>query len=181
MLVIEIFKNILHLIIIENYMSRFLFTFGILFLVWLGFTTSLNPQELLTGVVLSLLIAMVAFKTFSDFGLSFFHPKKIFNIVKFIFVFLIALIKSNFDVARRVIDPKLPINPGIVTYTTKLNSDTAKVFLANAITLTPGTLSVDIIGNELFIHWIDVVSTDPKIIFNEIGADFERILKEIFE
>jgi len=162
-------------------MSRFLFTFGILFLAWLGFTTSFNPQELLTGAVVSLIIAFLAFKTFTDFGLSFFHPKKLLNIVKFIFVFIIALIKSNFDVARRVIDPKLPINPGIVTYKTKLKSDTAKVFLANAITLTPGTLSIDVIGDELFIHWIDVTSDDPEVIFNEIGADFERILKEIFE
>jgi len=162
-------------------MSRFLFTFGILFLVWLGFTTSLNPQELITGAVLSLLIALFAFKTFTDYGLSFFHPKKIFNIIKFTFVFFVALVKSNLDVAVRVINPKLPINPGIVTYKTNLKSDTAKVFLANAITLTPGTLSIDVIGDELFIHWIDVISDDPEVIFNEIGADFERILKEIFE
>ncbi|MBE9489563.1 MAG: Na+/H+ antiporter subunit E [Bacteroidetes bacterium] len=162
-------------------MSRFLFTFGILFIAWLGFTTSFNPQELLTGAVVSLIIASLAFKTFTDYGLSFFQPKKLYYIIIYIYVFIIALIKSNFDVARRVIDPKLPINPGIVTYKTKLKSDTAKVFLANSITLTPGTLSIDVIGDELFIHWIDVTSDDPEIIFNEIGADFERILKEIFE
>ncbi len=162
-------------------MSRFIFTFGMLFIAWLGFTTSLDPQELITGAVVSLLIAIVSFKTFTDYGLSFFHPKKIFNILKFIFVFIIALVKSNLDVALRVINPKLPINPGIVTYKTKLKSDTAKVFLANAITLTPGTLSIDVIGDEFYIHWIDVVSDDPEVIFNEIGADFERILKEIFE
>jgi len=162
-------------------MSRFLFTFAILFLAWLGFTTSFNPQELIVGAVLSLIIASLSFKAFTDYGLSFFHPKKLLNIVKYIFVFLIALIKSNFDVARRVINPKLPINPGIVTYKTKLKSDTAKVFLANSITLTPGTLTVDVIGDELFIHWIDVVSEDPEVIFNEIGANFERILKEIFK
>lgn len=162
-------------------MSRFLFTFVIFFLVWLGFTTSFNVQELLAGAAISLLITILSYKTFTDYGLKFFHPKKLFNIVKFIVVFLIALIKSNFDVARRVINPKLPINPGIVAYHTNLKSDTAKVFLANAITLTPGTLSVDVIDNVLYIHWIDVISKDPKVIFDEIGADFERILKEIFE
>ncbi|VAX22743.1 Na(+) H(+) antiporter subunit E [hydrothermal vent metagenome] len=162
-------------------MSRFIFTFIIFFLVWLGFTTSFDQQELLAGAVISLLITILSYKTFTDYGLSFFQPKKLFNIVKFIIVFLIALIKSNFDVARRVINPKLPINPGIVAYHTNLKSDTAKVFLANAITLTPGTLSVDIIDNILYIHWIDVISKDPKVIFDEIGADFERILKEIFE
>ncbi len=162
-------------------MSRFLYTFIILFLIWLGFTTSLDSQELIVGAGLSLLISLFAYKTFSSYGLAFFHPKKLYSIGKYLIVFFIALIKSNFDVARRVIDPRLPINPGIVTYHTKLKSDTAKVFLANSITLTPGTLSVDIIGDKFYIHWIDVISTDPEVIYNEIGADFEKILKEIFE
>ncbi len=162
-------------------MSRFLYTFLILFITWLGFTTSLDPQELIVGAGLSLLIALFAYKTFSSYGLSFFHPKKLYNIIKYLIVFLIALIKSNLDVARRVLDPRLPINPGIVTYHTKLKSDIAKVFLANSITLTPGTLSIDIIDDKLYIHWIDVISTDQEVIFNKIGADFAKILKEIFE
>ncbi|MEN8192908.1 MAG: Na+/H+ antiporter subunit E [Bacteroidota bacterium] len=161
--------------------SRFLFTFLILFLIWLGFTTSLNPQELIVGAGISLLITFFAYRTFSTYGLSFFQPKKIFNIFKYLIVFLFALIKANFDVARRVIDPRLPINPGIVTYHTKLKSDTAKVILANSITLTPGTLTVDIIDDKMYIHWIDVISKDSDEIYNNIGADFERILKEIFE
>ena len=162
-------------------MSKFLFTFIIFFLVWLGFTTSLDPQELVTGAVLSFIIAIFSYKTFTDYGLKYFSPKKIFYIVKFLIVFLIALVKANWDVAKRVISPKLPINPGIVTYKTKLTSDTAKVFLANAITLTPGTLTVDIIDDNLYIHWIDVITRDPQKIVEEIGLDFENILKEIFK
>lgn len=162
-------------------MNRFLFTFGALILIWIGFTTSLNPQELIVGAIVSLIIALLSFKSFTDKGLSFFQPKRIYHIFRFLITFFIALVKSNFDVARRVINPKLPINPGIVAYKTKLKNRTAKVFLANAITLTPGTLTVDIIDDELFIHWIDVISDNPEVIFNEIGADFEKILKEIFE
>ncbi len=162
-------------------MSRFLFTFIIFFLVWLGFTTSFDPQEVIAGIILSFIITLFSYKTFTDYGLKYFHPKRIFYIIKYLIVFLIALIKANWDVAKRVINPKLPINPGIVTYTTKLQSDTAKVFLANSITLTPGTLTVDIVDDKLYIHWIDVVSRDPQVIFDEIGANFENILKEIFK
>lgn len=162
-------------------MSRFLFTFIILLLVWLGFTTSFDSQELITGSILSLIISLFAYKTFTDVGLKYFKPRTLFYIGKYLIVFFIELIKANWDVAKRVINPKLPINPGIVTYTTKLKSDTAKVFLANSITLTPGTLTVDIIDDKLYIHWIDVVSRDPEEIFNKIGASFENILKEIFK
>ncbi len=162
-------------------MSKFVFTFAILFLLWIGFTTSFNPQELFVGASLSLIITAFGYKSFTNTALSFFHPKRVFNIIKYLFVFIIALIKSNLDVARRVISPSLPINPGIVTYKTNLKSEIAKVILANSITLTPGTLTVDIIGDSLFIHWLDVKSKDLDVIYKEIGEEFEVILQEIFE
>jgi multicomponent Na+:H+ antiporter subunit E len=162
-------------------MSRFLFTFIILFLIWLGFTTSFATSELITGAVISLIITSFVYKTFTDYGMKFFNPMRIGYIVQYLFVFLIALIKANLDVAKRVINPKLPINPGIVKYETKLKSRTAKVILANSITLTPGTLTVDIIDDNLYIHWIDVTSKEPDVIYKEIGESFEKILRKIFQ
>ncbi len=162
-------------------MSRFLFTFIILFLIWLGFTTSLATSELITGAVISLIITSFVYKTFTDYGMKFFSPMRVLYIIQYLFVFLIALIKANLDVARRVVDPKLPINPGIVKYDTKLKSKTAKVILANSITLTPGTLTVDIIDDALYIHWIDVTSKEPDVIYREIGESFEKILRKIFQ
>ncbi len=161
-------------------MSRFLFTFIILFLIWMAFTTSLATSELITGAVISLIITSFVYKTFTDYGMKFFKPVNIYYVLEYIVVFIIALIKANLDVARRVIDPKLPINPGIVKYESKLKSRTAKVILANSITLTPGTLTVDIIGDDLYIHWIDVTSKDPEVIYSEIGENFEKILRKVF-
>ncbi len=162
-------------------MSRFLFTFIVLFLIWLGFTTSLATAELITGAVLSLIIASFSYKTFTVEGLGFFSPRRVVLIIKYLFVFMIALIKANIDVAKRVISPKLPINPGIVEYKTQLTNPTAVTILANSITLTPGTLTVDVIDNSLFIHWIDVTTKDPEGIVREIGENFEKILKEFFK
>lgn len=63
--------------------------------------------------------------------------------------------KANFDVAYRVITGK--INPGIVKMSPGLKTDTALTFLANSITLTPGTLSVDTDDEKnLYVHWINV-------------------------
>ena len=90
------------------------------------------------------------------------------------------MLKANFDVARRVIAPSLPINPGIVTFKTKLKSDYAQMVLANSITLTPGTLSIDIIDDTFYVHWIDVKTLDSEQDFKEIAETFEKILLKIF-
>jgi multicomponent Na+:H+ antiporter subunit E len=80
----------------------------------------------------------------------------------------------------------LPIKPGNVKIKTSLNKDTARTILANSITLTPGTMSVDINPdkNEYYIHWIDVASSNPRDVnenTKKISSVFEKILKEIFE
>lgn len=82
--------------------------------------------------------------------------------------------------ARRVLSPSLPINPGIVKFKTKLTTNYSKMVLANSITLTPGTLTVDVIDDTFYIHWIDVKTTDPEKAFTEIAESFEKILLKIF-
>ncbi len=62
------------------------------------------------------------------------------------------IIKANIDVARIVLHPRLPIEPSIVKFKTTLKGDTAKVSLANSITLTPGTITMDIIGDTFYVH-----------------------------
>jgi multicomponent Na+:H+ antiporter subunit E len=100
--------------------------------------------------------------------------------IQYLIVFLIALVQSNLDVAKRVLTPSLPINPGIVKFKTKLKTNYSKMILANSITLTPGTLSIDIVDDTFYIHWIDVKSTDPEKAFTEIAENFEKILLKIF-
>ena len=99
----------------------------------------------------------------------------------YIFVFLGELIKSNFDVAARVANPKLPINPGIVKVKTKLKSKLGRIMLANSITLTPGTLTVDIDEdtNELYIHWIYAKELPAKI--EDICGTFPEWVRRIAE
>ncbi len=160
--------------------SQFFLTWGFLFLVWLAFTATLAKQEVLIGVITSFLIALITSKFLQCCTLKFLMPKTIFFIVVYILVFIRELLKANFDVARRVISPSLPINPGIVKFKTNLKSDYAKMVLANSITLTPGTLSVDIVDDTFYVHWIDVKSTDPEQAFKDIAESFEKILLKIF-
>ena len=90
------------------------------------------------------------------------------------------MIKANLDVAKRVIDPSLPINPAIVEISTDLKSNQAKLFLANSITLTPGTLTVDIVEDKLYVHWIDLTAEDPAEQKKIISEKFEKLLEGVF-
>ena len=97
------------------------------------------------------------------------------------FIFLWECIKANIDVMYRVVHPRMPVKPGIVKVKSALKTDIAKVFLANSITMTPGTITVDIIDDYFYVHWIYVHSKDPAIYTQKILGRFEKYLKRIFE
>lgn len=161
-------------------LSKYLYTFLIIWLLWYAFTTSLDPAELIVGAVIAAVISFITVRYFECCDPILLAPQHLLYFIQYFFVFLGALIKANFDVARRVINPKLPINPGIVKFESKLHNRFAKMVLANSITLTPGTLTVDVIGNTFYIHWIDVKGGDPETAYKEIAEPFERILLKIY-
>ncbi len=162
-------------------MSRYVFSFVVYLLFWVAFTSSLRPDELLAGVVLALVLAWLTGKEFSEDGMKNFSLRRIYYGILYIFVFLWEMVKANVDVALRAINPKIPINPGTVEVPTKLKTNVAKLALANSITLTPGTLTVDVIDDKLYIHWIYVKTEDPKETVAHISEVFEKYIKEIFE
>jgi len=85
--------------------------------------------------------------------------------------------------------PKMPIKPGIVKIKTSLKTESGITALANSITLTPGTLTVDLADEGqgdsrqtyLYIHWINVKSDDVEEATKYIAWKFEWFLKKIFE
>ena len=76
--------------------------------------------------------------------------------------------------------PSLPVNPGIVEVKTKLKSRLGRLILANSITLTPGTFTVEIRDDSLFIHWIDVKGSDPEEATEMIVRKFEKYLEVMY-
>ncbi len=161
-------------------LGRFVLNWIFLMLVWLMFTSTLFWQEVLVGAVVSMSLSLASIRLFTCCTFSILSPVRIFWMIWYFFVFLKALVVANLDVARRVISPSLPINPGIVKFKTKLTTNYSKMVLANSITLTPGTLTVDVVGDTFYIHWIDVETTDPEEAFKIIAEPFEKILLKIF-
>jgi len=160
--------------------SSYLTTFAVLLSLWLIFVNTLNWQEVLTGIVLSALVAAFGHTYFTQQGLRHFSLKKLLYFIIYIPIFFWEILKANLDVAYRVLHPKMPIKPGIVLIKTALKSDTGKLALANSITLTPGTLTMDIIDDNLLIHWINVKSEDPEEATELIAGRFEPYLRGIF-
>ncbi len=169
-------------------LSRYLYTVIVLFVIWLFMTASLDPQELAFGFVLSLIVAALTYEIFTTGGLSNLHPKKLAYAIAYIPYFLWAMIMANLDVAYRVLHPKRPIRPGVVKCRTVLKTDAGKLALANSITLTPGTITLDVDGESYFIHWIWVpeealTENDEehvKVTSANITNPFEKFLKVIF-
>ena len=157
-----------------------LYLFLILLLVWLLLTSSLHWQSVTTGAVVSVILTLFLGRTYARVGLPPISLKRIWYFALYLGVLLQEIVRANLDVAYRVLHPKLPIKPGIVVIKTELRQDIAKTILANSITLTPGTFTLDVIGDTLLIHWIDVRSEDPAETTRLIGQRFERYLRTVF-
>ena len=161
-------------------MKRFLH-FLILLVIWLLLTWSLEWREVVVGIIVALFAEIMLGDIFPSGAVKIFYPHRFFWLVIYTVVFLYYVVKANFDVAYRVLNIYLPIRPGIVKVRTKLTTDMARTFLANSITLTPGTLSVDVVGDHLYVHWINIVSEDPEEETAIIVRRFEQLLERIFE
>ena len=151
------------------------------FAVWLLLTWTTNVQNLIVGGVASLVVGLVFGNLFVESPAKVFQLGRWFWFILYIPVFTWEMAKANFDVAYRVLHPKMPITPGIVKVRTKLKSEMGKVFLANSITLTPGTFTIDLKDDILYIHWINVRYKDVDEATQDIVGRFEKYLIKIFD
>jgi multicomponent Na+:H+ antiporter subunit E len=166
---------------------RRLIYFVLGFIVWCLLTwpiseAGLDIQVLIAGLAVSLLVAVLFHEILPKEHHVFISPVRIFWFLLYLPVFFYYVIAANFDVVYRALHPKMPIKPGIVKIKTSLKTDSAITALANSITLTPGTLSVDVTDDGyLYIHWINVKSDDVEQATRYIAEKFERFIRRIFE
>ncbi|ODN30656.1 Na+/H+ antiporter subunit E [Fervidobacterium thailandense] len=154
--------------------------FLVSFFTWMVLTWSLDPQELAIGLLVSFVVSVV-FKRYYKITLDAKFPVRFLRFVfVYVPVFMWEMIKANLDVGSRVIMPDMGLKPGFVKVRTDLKSEVGKLVLANSITLTPGTITLDIDGQELHVHWIEVSGTDESS-KKAIYGRFEKVLKGVFE
>ena len=158
----------------------FIYLLPLSFAIWLALTSSLQLQEVVAGLGVCLVLSLWLSAYYSPLGLPAPGPRRLFFFVIYLVVLFWEIVKANFDVAYRVVHPRMPIRPGIVVIKTALKSDIAKMALANSITLTPGTFTLDVIGDRLLVHWINVKAEKPDEATRLIAGRFEKYLREIF-
>lgn len=154
--------------------------FGLLFLFWLLLNGSVALSTLLVGVIVAGAIVLFFSGSLSFLSGLRLTPAALIATVLYVGYFLKELVKANLAVAKIVLSPSLPINPAIVKVRTNLTHPVARLLLANSITLTPGTLSVEIKGEFLYIHWVDAKTTDIEAATQDIVAGFEKYLEVMY-
>jgi multicomponent Na+:H+ antiporter subunit E len=162
-------------------MKKRMAQFIISFLTWILLTWSLKPQDIMAGIIVALIVTILTRKLFPDDIVRLLNPRRFLFALLYIPYLVYYILLANLDVAYRVLNPYLPINPGIVRVKTNLKNDFAKTILANSITLTPGTLTVEVNGDDFYVHWINVSSDNPDVQKEIILGRFERMLRRIFE
>jgi len=148
-------------------------------LIWFLLTYPFSMQELIAGGTASLVILFIPLPGIDILGDLRWTPRAFIYGIGYFFFFLWELLKANLDVAFRVLHPSLPIEPGVVKVKTRLKTRLGRLLLANSITLTPGTITMEIDGEDIYVHWIKVQGVHDKERTEKIVEGFERYLEVI--
>ncbi len=139
-------------------MLRRTIVFAALFPVWIVLSGNLDGQHLLMGVIACAFVSIISGDlVFQD---RRGNPRDLpvigYRLAGYLCWLLWEVVLSNFHVLRLALSPTgmRDVRPRIVRFQTRLDSPTARYVLANSITLTPGTITVELVGNDLYIHAI---------------------------
>lgn len=154
--------------------------FVTLFLFWLLLNGSMSLATLISGVLVAGVIAFFFARHLSFLTGFNMTPAGFGAALMFVLYFLKELVKANLALAKLVLTPALPLSPAIVKVKTRLTHPVGRLMLANAITLTPGTLTTEIEGEHLYVHWVVAKNTDVEAATQEIVRGFEKYLEVIY-
>ena len=148
----------------------------LLALIWAAVTGSFSLANLIFGFLLG---AGALYLIREQVGsLGYFDRAR--RVISLIFLFIYELILSAWRVFILVMSPRMDLKPGIFAYPLKVDRDFEITLLANLITLTPGTLSVDVSEDRRFLYVHAIDCSDPDQTRQEIAEGFERKILEAF-
>lgn len=147
----------------------------VLAFLWVFMNGDFTVGTFITGYI----IGLVAVYILRNFLPGRFYIKRLYWMLRLIFIFIIELIKANIDVVRIVMAPKIDIHPGFYAYPNDLEEEWEVALLSTLITLTPGTVVVAISEDYsiIYIHGLDMDDADAEIA--NIKTAFEDVIKEV--
>lgn len=151
--------------------------FATMFIFWMLLNGTLALDVTVIGLVVAGLITWLLADSLSFLSGYRFTPAATLGYFGFFFK---ELVKANLSMAALVLNPALPIQPAFVKVRTRLTHPVGRLLLANSITLTPGTLSVVMKGEWIYVHWVVAETTDPEAATQAIVAGFEKYLEVMY-
>jgi len=156
-------------------------TAAVLFLIWIGLILSLDTQELVIGLAAALIVSVATGGALTGNLFRLLKPARLAAAVEYVFYFIWQMVKANIDIFFRVFKPVIPVRPGIVKAGLHVKSPRARSIVANSITLTPGTITVDTRGDFIFVHWVFLPEGDVHEKTQQMVDSFAGRLEKIFE
>lgn len=144
--------------------------------LWLILFEKITILMLLSGLIFSIFSIYFSEKYLVDDSFYVFFPFNIFKIIRYAFFMLFEIYKSGISIIPYIISGNA--HPGFVDIYTELESNLDIVILANSITLTPGTITVDVQGHSLQVLWINPTTTQPTMAGIKIKGSIEKKIKE---
>ncbi|MGB7785611.1 MAG: Na+/H+ antiporter subunit E [Salinimicrobium sp.] len=155
----------------NRFLANLLLTF-----VWVALTGNFVFANVIFGFFLSYLILLVITRGSGRARYFRMVPK----VISFFFFFLKELVKANLQVAWEMGTPKFFMTPGIVGVPLDIRSDSEITMLANLITLTPGTLSLDVSEDKKILYVFSMYITNREDFIKSIKDGFEKRIKELY-
>ena len=146
----------------ERKVVHALYLGGTLFVVWLLLSGHYTPFILILGVVSSVIVVAITrrMEVVDQEG----HPVHLtWRALIYMPWLMLEILKANIDVAKRILIPSIGISPTMLRVKTSQRSDLGKVIYANSITLTPGTISVDVANDEILVHALSKSGADDLL------------------
>ncbi len=147
----------------------------LLFLLWITLNGKINLEIAIIGIIISVAIKLFS-RSFLEEDSSRVSIKNLFKGVIYLGVLLVEIVKSSIQVVKFTIAKDIEIQPQIKFFKVPLKSDFAKMMLANSITLTPGTITVNIEDDIFCVHGIDYTMLEgiENSIFIRLLVDMEE-------
>ncbi|WP_101844362.1 Na+/H+ antiporter subunit E [Halobacillus sp. Marseille-P3879] len=147
----------------------------IIAVMWMFLSEAYDFTTFFVGYILGILMLFVL----QRFIPGTFYFKRVLSVVKLILLFVRELLLSNLEIVKLAYKPKLDIQPGIFALPIELKSNWEITLLANLISLTPGTLSIEVSEDysKIYIHAMDIPDVEQSI--NDIKDTFEKAIMEV--
>jgi multicomponent Na+:H+ antiporter subunit E len=155
---------------------RYLLTFLILFAHWVIWSGMLDAFHLSLGVVSCVIVTVISNDfLFKRTTFKAGHVTEAFRLLFYLPWLFYQIVLSNIHVAKIVLNPDLPIDPDFVWYKSKLTKDISLTTFSNSITLTPGTITTDVVDGQYYVHCLD-----KKVADDLLTGDMEKKVAHVF-